>query len=498
MFISAINPVQQGYNKNRVSNNNIAFKGMTKMFKNKIYLDGQKDIEEILKQHPDTNPIVGQLPNFIFKKLPLENRREAILEIMNTFDDVAFKIRDFEPNAYSSIDEIQNRRPKSVNEVLTNVFQKYNVISKWDDINVEYIDAGGKGKVFKLSGLRDIKEDDEFVIKVFHILKADNWQPYKSHGCYAEINNGIYWKNHEGHDTHRGKFFFGSMRSGYIVSKFLDEDVRLPKRNVPEYKYGIKCTDEEKDGPVVGYNRIKGYNYDYGGMRVVNRLKNSDKIARKTLELIKNTPQEERVSVWFQKFNNCKNSDSTNAGLALGIKYMNNKTYYMEKCLQLNSPKVNQALAYVLKYMRYPEAVKYFERLANTDDKVTQIILFNEIPLLAKRKSNSLEMKDDISATLQEIIPSRISRFYKIAEKYAMPETIEHLASFVHLLPHEEIPTHYIKLAQINNYALHDRMLWKFTFLPAEYQPALRHVLAHNIKHPDLIKKMNDSGFLSK
>lgn len=288
------------------------------------------------------------------------------------------------------------------------------------------------------------------------------------------------------------------MRSGYIVSKFLDEDVRLPKRNVPEYKYGIKCTDEEKDGPVVGYNRIKGYNYDYGGMRVVNRLKNSDKIARKTLELIKNTPQEERVSVWFQKFNNCKNSDSTNAGLALGIKYMNNKTYYMEKCLQLNSPKVNQALAYVLKYMRYPEAVKYFERLANTDDKVTQIILFNEIPLLAKRKSNSLEMKDDISATLQEIIPSRISRFYKIAEKYAMPETIEHLASFVHLLPHEEIPTHYIKLAQINNYALHDRMLWKFTFLPAEYQPALRHVLAHNIKHPDLIKKMNDSGFLSK
>lgn len=91
MFISAINPVQQGYNKNRVSNNNVAFNGMTKMFKNKIYLDGQKDIEEILKQHTDTNPIVGQLPNFIFKKLPLENRREAILEIMNTFDDVAFK-----------------------------------------------------------------------------------------------------------------------------------------------------------------------------------------------------------------------------------------------------------------------------------------------------------------------------------------------------------------------------------------------------------------------
>lgn len=419
---------------------------------------------------------------------------------MKAFDDITFNIREFEPNAYSSIDEIQHRRPKSVNEILTNVFQKYNVISKWDDINVEYLDAGGKGKVFKLSGLRDIKEDDEFVIKVFHVLKAKDWQPYKSHGCYAEINNGLYWKNHEGHDTHRGKFFFGSMRSGYIVSKFLDEDVRLPKRIVPEYKYGIKCTDEEKDGPVVGYNRIRGYNYDYGGMRVVNRLKNSDKIARKTLEMIKNTPPEKRISVWHEKFhsNNYNNTDSINAGLALSIKYMNNKNYYMERCLKLNSPKVNQALAYVLKYMPYTDTVKYFDRLIKTNDKVTQIILFNEIPLLAKRKGPSMEMKDNISATLQEIIPARISRFYKVAQKHAMPETIEHLASFVHLLPHEQIPVHYKKLAEIDNFALHDRMLWKFSFIPKEYQDELRQVLIQNIKHPELIKKMEASGFLKK
>lgn len=495
MLISAITPAQQGYNKKGV-NKNVQFNGLTKVLKNKIFLDGQKDIEEILKQHPNTNPVVGQLPDFIFRKLPVENRKEAILSILNAFDEVAFKIRDFEPNAYSSINEIENKRPKSVNEILTNVFQKYNIISKCDNINVEYIDAGGKGKVFKLSGLRDIEEDDEFVIKVFHVLKAKDWQPYKSHGCYAETNNGIYWKNHEGHDTHRGKFFFASLRSGYIVSKFLDEDVRLPKRIVPEYKYGIKCTDEAKDGPVVGYNRIKGYNYDYGGMRVVNRLKNSDKVARKTLELIKNTPPEKRISVWHEMFRGYKynDSESIQAGLALGIKYMNNKHYYMERCLKLNSPKVDQALAYVLKYMPHQDAVKYFERLVQTDDKVTQIILFNEIPLLAKRKGSSMEMKDDISATLQEIIPTRVLRFYKIAEKYAMPETIEHLASFVHLLPHDQIPIHYKKLAKIDNYALHDRMLWKFAFIPSEYQKELGLVLRENIKHPELIKKMENKG----
>ena len=104
--------------------NNVNFTGLTKVFKNKIFIDGQKDIEEILKLHPNTNPVVGLLPKFIFEKLPAGNRREAILEILNAFDDATFAIRDFEPTAYSSLDEIQNRRPKKVNEILTNVLQK--------------------------------------------------------------------------------------------------------------------------------------------------------------------------------------------------------------------------------------------------------------------------------------------------------------------------------------------------------------------------------------
>lgn len=499
MIINAIgpNPVQRnlytgGGDKNLgnkpASLNNVNFTGLTKVFKNKIFIDGQKDIEEILKLHPNTNPVVGLLPKFIFEKLPAGNRREAILEILNAFDDATFAIRDFEPTAYSSLDEIQNRRPKKVNEILTNVLQKHNIIRPWDDINVEYIDAGGKGKVFKLSGLRDTKEDDEFVIKVYHQIKARDWHPYKSHGCYAEINNGIYWRNHEGLDTHRGKFFFGSMRSGYIVSKFLDEDVRLPQRIVPEYKYGIKCTDEEKSGPLVGYNRIKGYNYDYGGMRVVNRIKNTDKVARKELEKIKNMPPEKRIDYWFTRFrlNNSSNRDSVNAGLALGIKYMENKPFYIEKCLKLNSPKVNQALAYVLKYLPHKDAVKYFERLVQTEDRVTQIILFNEIPLLAKRKGPSMEMKDDITATLQEIIPERIHKFYKISEQYAHPETIEHLASFVHLLPRTIIPKQHALLANIDNYALHERLLYKFAHIPSEYQDKLALDLSKKIKHHDL------------
>ena len=146
----------------------------------------------------------------------------------------------------------------------------------------------------------------------------------------------------------------------------------------------IKCTDEEKDGPINGYNRIKGYNYDYGGMRVVNRLKNSNKIARQTLEKIKELKPENRNSYWEENFKDRSNPENVLAGLALGIKYLKNQSFYIDRCIALNKPIVNQALGYVLKYLPHEDAVKYFEKLFQTTDETTQIILFNEIPLLAK------------------------------------------------------------------------------------------------------------------
>ena len=460
--------------------------------KNEIYLDGQKDIELILNEKPNTNPVVGQLPNFIFKKLPKDNRRESILEILNVFDEVSNTIRGYTPEDEAYIFNPSLRhRPEKVNKLLTDVFRKYGILGKFDDdINVKYIDQGGKGKVFKLEGLRDPDTEDEYVIKVFHQIKGKEWHPFKSHGCYAEINNGIYWRNHEGHDTHRGKFFFGSLKSGYIVSKFLDEDVPLPKRIVPEYKYGIKCTDEEKDGPINGYNRIKGYNYDYGGMRVVNRLKNSNKIARQTLEKIKGLKPEDRITFWEANFRDRYSSDNVLAGLALGIKYFNNKPLYIDRCMKLNKPVVNQALAYVLKYLPHEEAVEYFEKLCQTTDEVTQIILFNEIPLLAKRKAGSIEMEDDINAHLKEIIPERINTFYMIAEKHAMPSTIEHLASFVHLLPEDKIRQQYQTITSIKNPELQERLLWKFAYLPKDMRPYAIRRLACVVEEPAIKEKV--------
>lgn len=488
MFISPIT----NFNSNNRNTNLPSHKGLTKALKNKIYIDGQKDIEKMMLEKVKTNPVVGQLPNFIFKKLPKENRREAILDILKVFDNVANTIREFcETSNVFVFEHKKKYRPDSVNKMLTDVFKKYKILYPWDEIELQYIDQGGKGKVFKLEGLRDPDTEDEYVIKVFHQLKGKEWHPFKSHGCYAEINNGMYWRNQEGHDTHRGKFFFASLGSGYIVSKFLDEDVRLPERIVPEYKYGIKCTDEEKEGAINGYNRIKGYNYDYGGMRVVNRLKNADKVARKKLEKIKELSLKERVNYWHEVYMDRRNSDSDFAGITLGIKYLDNKNYYIDKCLKLNKPKVDQALAYVLKYLdNYDDQLRYFETLAKRKDKVTQIILFNEIPLLAKRKDENKIMQDDINASLHEIFPEKIYDYYMIAEHHAIPETVEHLASFVHLLPRNKVKQQYTKISNIQNPALQERLIYKLNYLTEEIRNYAVVKLAYKVKDKELQERL--------
>ena len=178
------------------------------------------------------------------------------------------------------------------------------------------------------------------------------------------------------------------------------------------------------------------------------------------------------------------------AGLALGIKYLNNKSFYIDRCLKLQKPIVNQALAYVLKYLPHEEAVKYFETLFQTEDKTTQIILFNEIPLLAKRKAGSEEMQDDINAQLKEIIPDRIYTFYMIAEKYAMPSTVEHLASFVHLLPANKLKQQYRKITNIKIPELQERLLWKFSYLPQDMQPYAVKRLAEVVEEPGIKEKV--------
>lgn len=506
MIISSI-----GYDNYSGTKRQTAFTGFTKQLSRRIFVDGQKDISKLLEKYPNKYPVCGQLPEFITYKLPKEIRKSAIHEIFEAFDKVTMQLRGYTPDSTSSINEILKSRPDSAVEILNNVFKKYKIIRPFvdDDIDIVYLDKGGKGAVYKIEGLKGwtsskvdkmFDDPDEFVIKVYHQIKGEGWHPFKSHGAWAESNSANYWTKHEGRYTQRGKFYFAGLKSGYMVNKFLDEDTRLPKRVVDEYSRGIKCTDEDKYSSnkhvIDGYNRIKGYNYDWGGCRVVNRVKNENKIALTILNRIKNTPEKEVLIKWQSLFAQKQNKDDIRAGLALAIKYIPRdcQKACIEQCLELNRPKVNQALAYVLKYLQYEDSVPYYKKLLQTNDVKTQVILLNEIPLMSKKlKPDAKNINDDITAQLAEIVPERIERYYNIAERYAHPDAIEHLASFVHLLPRENIPRQYEKLVKLDNESLHERLLYTLGRVPKFFVDDAKVLLRKYVQEPRLRELYSDT-----
>lgn len=83
--------IGQQYSDNR----NINFKGITKKLNHHIFVDGKKDICEILDKTKPKNTYIGELPSVIFYSLPKDKRTENIHEIYKVFDEVSDEIRVF-------------------------------------------------------------------------------------------------------------------------------------------------------------------------------------------------------------------------------------------------------------------------------------------------------------------------------------------------------------------------------------------------------------------
>lgn len=208
-------------------------------------------------------------------------------------------------------------------------------------------------------------------------------------------------------------------------------------------------------------------------------------------------PENDVLCNWQRLFAVKQNKDDVRAGLALAIKYLPEeyKKICIEQCLELNSSKVNQALAYLLKYLQYEDSLPYFEQLLQTKDIKTQVILLNEIPLMAKKlkpDAKKKDIKDDLLSQLAEIVPERIERCYNLAERYVCPEAVEHLASFVHLLPSQHIPKQYETLAKMDNEFLHERLLYTLVRVPNFFADDAKLLLQKYVKEPHLREQYKD------
>ena len=456
-------PISNNYQSNNNAKNT-HFNGITKRLSHHMFIDGKKDIIELLNRTQPKNTKVGELPPILFNALPKENKPQMITHIMDTFAEVSEEIMGFRPNLNAPRSERQNRRPDSSVQKLKQIFIDLKILKEDDPFDLIFLGEGNYKKAYKLEGVKDPQNGNELCLKVFHLVdKTPEWHKYKTHGNFAELNTSAYWKQKEGMYTQRNKFYFGDVEHGYFVDRFIDRNVEMPQRIVDEHTYGIKLTDEVNDD--VGHNRIHGYSIDPGGPRVVNRVKNESPTARMIFNNIGTTPKEYRMHEWYKILaDKTLDKRQKEAGLAISIKHMQRRSPLVEECLKFNNPFADVGLAYVLKYLKPHNADKYFTTLMKRNDPTTQTVLLNEIPLLARRKIKV----DDLDVPKGEINQERLAHFYKIAQKHVRPEIEQHLASYIHLLPSEMLIPEAERLISRQNYEINDRLLHKIKFVKDE------------------------------
>ena len=443
-----------------------SFKGITKKLSRQMFIDGKKDIVELLNKTKPANTIVGELPPVMFYALPKVKNNPKIKETIDIFGQIADEIRAFRPTINSPREERLNRRPQSAVEKLRRVFVDFGLVKEGEPFDLIFLGEGNYKKAFKIEGVKDPKTNEELCLKVFHLVdKTPEWHKYKTHGNYAEINTSIYWKKTLGMETQRGKFYFGDIEHGFFVDKYIDKNVKPPKKIVNEEQLGIKLTDEVNGD--VGHNRIHGYSIDPGGPRVVNRVKNKSRLARKIFERFKSTPIKHREFEWEKlNANNTKYSDirQKQAGLAIAIKLLPHRSRYFDKVLAFHNDFADIGLGYVVKYLKNDNAKKYFEILMKRNNPITQTVLLNEIPLIARKKIKI----DDLDVPRGEIQIDKLEYFYDLAKAHVLPEVEQHLASYIHLLPSKRIIPEAQRLISKHNYEINDRLLHKIKFVKDE------------------------------
>lgn len=469
-------------------------KGLTRVLSKKMYIDGKKDIFEIINLRGNKSTTVGKLPPILFNAIPKDKRDAKIKEILKIFEEVSDEIRVFRPTSDKTINERKNKRPESAVAKIKQIFVDLNLLDEKEDFDLKFLGEGNYKKAYKIEGVKDSKTGEELCYKVFHLVdKTPEWHKYKTHGNYAELNTAIYWMKTFGYNTQRGKFYFGNVNHGYFVDKFIDENVSSPKKEKDAFEVGLKLTDEFMGG--VGHNRIHGYSIDPGGPRIVNRVKNSSKIARKIFKQIENTPMAERENEWTRIFMQENHLDFSQkmAGLAISLKHLEKRSKSFDLCLRFNDPFVDMGLAYVLKYQKPHNTRKYFEILMKRNNPLTQVVLLNELPLIARYSREHNESHDDLDVPKGQISTEVLDRYYELAKSYVLPEAEEHLASYVHLLSQNKILPEAERLIKKDNYETIDRLLHKIKYVKDE-----EYSFSTKMDVINLIKKYNTNEYLNK
>lgn len=232
--------------------------------------------------------IVGNIPPELIKLFPKETRGEDIKKFQGVLADITKYLRASwnkkgirhnltNPFTYRHSDLV-NSWIKQANTLLNACLKRFPQTPMTG--NLEYIDYGVAGKVFRLS-IMD-KDGNKIMhdkaLKVYHnVIHSPDALP-DMHGSYAEANIWTYLKRAVGHKFDKTQFtkhYISDLHNGYSLTEFIDENITRTTAKVDfQNLFRIKYSDGHHNP------RLHGKIYDVGGFQKYSKFMDDKVVLR--------------------------------------------------------------------------------------------------------------------------------------------------------------------------------------------------------------------------
>lgn len=329
----------------------------------KLAFNYTKDIKKESEFFSKSQGIVGNLPSEWIEKIPKAER--------------ALKIKEFYQSMKTGITLLKNKQPEEALETLNCGFKKAGIIPEEQQFHLCKLDSGYFGTAYQMKGV----SNDSLVLKVYNSFPNDS----EIHGQYAEVNRAAYWQKAEGKETQIVRFYFGDVDTGYMTTKFIDEDAPAPKKVVLPAVHGLHSDDVTTEDGINGHNLKNGHQIDWGGLFIKNPRLVRDKKSTSTIKKILAASQSEQAEM-------IKIADKkVKIGLADCLEYVDKEQSLLlfEELAKNADNELKLALYKNNDILNFSKKMEYFKKFAVGADNKLKMSLANNLPDLSNEERNS-------------------------------------------------------------------------------------------------------------
>lgn len=212
-----------------------SYKGCTLQCKKAMY--SKEGFQALQNFYPNYNGIIGSVPFFWVKNMPIENRKQEVnglyADLGKFFSLLREKLFDsstLDDNGIETVNEAalkekvrnpETGRRSTFQSMLTHILKKYNAIGSSSSVKLDIIDVCGFSCGLTLA---DKNSKKKVFIKLFNNFAFNN--DWDGQGPAVEANNNVYIQNNlktKSDKKHFPKFYYADVYNGYYIEEHLDD-----------------------------------------------------------------------------------------------------------------------------------------------------------------------------------------------------------------------------------------------------------------------------------